>query len=76
MKVHELITILARCPAGSDVQIASGPMVAEDICDVEIPGTPEETCFLFGGPDPEIMNEDSEVIGNLSELIASHEARN
>lgn len=69
MKVHELITLLSQCPSDCDVQIAAGPMIAEDIIEVEIPKDPEETCFLFGGEDPEILNDECYSIGRLSTLI-------
>ena len=75
MKVHELITLLSRCAAGSDVQIASGPMVSEDIIEVQETTNPGDICFLFGGEDPEIMDDDSETIGRLSDLIATYQAR-
>lgn len=75
MKVHELITMLSQCPPECDVEIACGPMIADAIAEVEIPVLAEETCFIFGAEDPEIMDDDCAIIGRLSDLIASHQAR-
>lgn len=69
MKVHQLITLLLKCPAGCDVEIAAGSMIAEPITEVQVQTDSDDTVFIFGG-DPEIMTEESEPIGRLSALIA------
>lgn len=69
MKVHELITLLSRCPAGCDVEIAAGDMIAEPITEVQLQSDVEDTVFIFAG-DPEVMDSENAPICRLSELIA------
>lgn len=71
MKVHQLITELLKCPAGCDVEIACGDMVAEPIREIQHQQDAAETVFLFAG-DPVVMHpETCESICRLSELIVA-----
>lgn len=72
MTASNLIDLLKTCHPDCQVQIAAGPMVAEDIVEVFIPPHHEETCFIFGGDDPEIMNAECSIIGRLSDLTTAY----
>lgn len=68
MKVYELINELSKCPAGDEVYVSMTATATSELECVDKDAMAESV--LLGGGDAQLIDEDGEELGLLSEMAS------